>query len=752
MSADNNKLLRRNHFYKSLLISSVFVTVAIVLVFMIVIKEFDDTATAIIERDNYDLFASLVERENQIDKSAVKMILGLSQTYQASTLKYTVFDEEEIHKSIKTLNLMLKYNIEALESCYVCNFLNGRIYLLGSRSGIYNRDNFFDQDILRLLGTMPEGEKRRLPAIARTFRDESGTPKSVYTYIFVENYDTSNHPADALVLNISIDAAYDNLLSDKTDLAILDNKGGILKVSGAIPGEEYLRLAASLPGATTRVEIGGKAYLAASASLNQNGWRIIRLSPIDNLTKPIRVTKYILIGILGAIIPLAILSSYTISCYLYTPIKKLMQKIPSTFEGDEFKAIQTYIKKKDEDLKKLNDKLAQSQPFIKTRLLANLLKSPMDEALLAKEVSQLSFNIPIQGRVGLIKIGIDDKYGFCSAFSSLEQMNMRNSLLNEMLEALDGRRCEYYYTNDYTNFHIVHAIPERGSDAEAENEIRARLSGPMESFRESTGYTISILLSQPARGLNDLHQAYFSLDRLEEELFFASPSSILVSSDIRDREAKELTDLPLKEISDALLGQRRSDFVLHTGAAFDTIAATDYYTASYLVQTLHHTILSAIRVYQNNSKNNLGLISSEHLEELHHFTFLSEIKQEIVDLGLQAIDMMVSIRGDEKNLLIERIDGFIRERYQDINLSSTMIADHFRLSAAYTNKLYRTATGDSLLNAINNFRLEKAAGLLRTTDMTVDEIAAAVGWDNVKYFYSKFKNFYGITPKEWRKS
>ena len=47
-------------------------------------------------------------------------------------------------------------------------------------------------------------------------------------------------------------------------------------------------------------------------------------------------------------------------------------------------------------------------------------------------------------------------------------------------------------------------------------------------------------------------------------------------------------------------------------------------------------------------------------------------------------------------------------------------------------------------------RFRKATELLVRTDMSIDEIAIAVGYENQSYFYRRFKEIYGMTPRKYK--
>ena len=48
-------------------------------------------------------------------------------------------------------------------------------------------------------------------------------------------------------------------------------------------------------------------------------------------------------------------------------------------------------------------------------------------------------------------------------------------------------------------------------------------------------------------------------------------------------------------------------------------------------------------------------------------------------------------------------------------------------------------------------RLDEAKRLMATTDLTLAEIAARLGYCNAAYFTNIFRDAESVTPKEWRK-
>lgn len=88
----------------------------------------------------------------------------------------------------------------------------------------------------------------------------------------------------------------------------------------------------------------------------------------------------------------------------------------------------------------------------------------------------------------------------------------------------------------------------------------------------------------------------------------------------------------------------------------------------------------------------------------------------------------------------------IERRITIEELSKRYLINPTTLKAAF-----KSVYGTSLAAHIREHRMEQAARLLRTSDMTIAEIAQAVGYDSQSKFTSAFKTFFHMLPREYRK-
>jgi len=103
-------------------------------------------------------------------------------------------------------------------------------------------------------------------------------------------------------------------------------------------------------------------------------------------------------------------------------------------------------------------------------------------------------------------------------------------------------------------------------------------------------------------------------------------------------------------------------------------------------------------------------------------------------------------KGDKN---IEKALDFISQNFQT-DLSVESIADYIGLNASYFSRVFKNVTGKTVLEYITLKRLEVSKKLLQETNLTINQIAQNVGYNNVHSFLRFFKKYEGITPGDYR--
>jgi AraC-like DNA-binding protein len=105
--------------------------------------------------------------------------------------------------------------------------------------------------------------------------------------------------------------------------------------------------------------------------------------------------------------------------------------------------------------------------------------------------------------------------------------------------------------------------------------------------------------------------------------------------------------------------------------------------------------------------------------------------------------------------LLEKIHQVIEENLDNSDFNIDTIAANVGLSRSAFFKKLKSLTGLAPVDLVKEIRLNKSIELIKNTDMSISEIAFAVGFKDSGYYSKCFRKKYDQTPREymneWRK-
>lgn len=97
--------------------------------------------------------------------------------------------------------------------------------------------------------------------------------------------------------------------------------------------------------------------------------------------------------------------------------------------------------------------------------------------------------------------------------------------------------------------------------------------------------------------------------------------------------------------------------------------------------------------------------------------------------------------------LSDRIVQYISEHSDKVTLKD--IAARFSYHSNYISTLLHRELGKSFSEILLSQRMERAVILLKGTDLTINEIALMLGYSNSSNFYKAFREYYGVSPRDY---
>lgn len=117
-----------------------------------------------------------------------------------------------------------------------------------------------------------------------------------------------------------------------------------------------------------------------------------------------------------------------------------------------------------------------------------------------------------------------------------------------------------------------------------------------------------------------------------------------------------------------------------------------------------------------------------------------QVEEKIVKIEMKSND----------EILMGKVMKTINEHLTDPALNVEMLAANVGMSRVHMHRKLKELTNQSARDFIRNIRLKQAATLLREKNLSISEVAYATGFSNLSHFSNSFREFYGISPTEYK--
>ena len=97
-----------------------------------------------------------------------------------------------------------------------------------------------------------------------------------------------------------------------------------------------------------------------------------------------------------------------------------------------------------------------------------------------------------------------------------------------------------------------------------------------------------------------------------------------------------------------------------------------------------------------------------------------------------------------------RMTAYVRDNISG-ELSLSALSERFGYSKQYIMRLFRTHLGTTVSEYVNSVRMRRALDLLRSTGMSVGEVAYSLGYSSGYYFSRVFRATFSMSPSEYVK-
>lgn len=355
-------------------------------------------------------------------------------------------------------------------------------------------------------------------------------------------------------------------------------------------------------------------------------------------------------------------------------------------------------------------------------------------------------------------------------------------VLSKLQEELEYRKENEKKTKDAANQLMKYLLEDEDSSEEAINLLEKRINGEVgDHFRvivatpEDEGHygiTLTSVEEQKVYIVNpkvleqqsvqnrfygisdeysnvlDLKNAYLQAKARRSTSFFTSTT--MISEDAKAvneellKKGEELCSMTATGVRVQLIGTDRLNDLQKEWKSFFTAAERLQISRKSFCKAIRNFATEFAKVYRRPFPENLSNPLKYESLNIYVDEFNAFIEKANADL-LQAND------GSLKDTKIQAAIKYIEDNF-DKDLNMAVVSNEISMNYSLFSVAFKNYTGENFVTYVKTLRMDKAKALLEETDLKVNEISKAVGYDNEKHFLKSFKAFVGVSPSEYRKN
>lgn len=163
-------------------------------------------------------------------------------------------------------------------------------------------------------------------------------------------------------------------------------------------------------------------------------------------------------------------------------------------------------------------------------------------------------------------------------------------------------------------------------------------------------------------------------------------------------------------------------------------------------------ITQADEIYCAASINSLADLTVHFIQRLYGEKIALHVERHFSHEIRRAYESMRYFEGSSdqhRDETVLQIQQWLQDNYQqDVRFSE--LAAMFDMSVRSMNRRFKAATDKTPLRYLQEIRMGVARDLLKTSNLSVSEIAYAIGYQDLGHFSALFKKFFTTTPHDYR--
>lgn len=534
------------------------------------------------------------------------------------------------------------------------------------------------------------------------------------------------------------------LLDSGGTVISFDDQSLLLSDGRKLPFLQEILNQESTEGYTFR-ELGGDRMVYAWSRSALSGWWNVSWSSMDELMTKSRDMQGNIILLTGAIILLGTLLAIFLATWLSRPLRQLVRTIRSKSDlgvvnRNELAFLDQAFKRMQEEEESLFQLLQEREQDTRSLAVHRLLRGEIPPRI-TEAFPEACY------RVVVVSI---DQYRRYVGNTNVETRSYHRYLLGAKYESFfpEGILARSVYHNDGCMVIVLNYAPEDCGEKGA--LIHQALEKIRDQSLELLEHSVTVGVSDPADAPERVALRLFEAMEVIKRRMINGAGSIMYWHDEEESSRKYLdSESSERRILNYLdagnlegifkeLQIIRSQISSEDNISYDNIMFIYYQLMGATIKHLRENHISTGRMIMGRGNVYSILAALDTLDEVEEY--LHDFFCEIV----QSLD-----RSTCETNHAERIIQYLKRNFREEIVFEDM-AKEIGISYSYMRKIVYEQTGNSMIDFVNQLRIEKAKELLLDTELTIKQIAAEVGYYNVQSFNRFFRKYEGMPPSSYK--
>ncbi|MBO1512760.1 helix-turn-helix domain-containing protein [Metabacillus bambusae] len=514
----------------------------------------------------------------------------------------------------------------------------------------------------------------------------------------------------------------------------------------SISSKQLTSLPSDLFG-VNNVELDGKEYSLVSVNSELSGWKFIALMDADQFFQRLDNTTILIFAILIALLIAGFILAVLLGKYQYKPIQNLFEitnrngrKKVELEGGNELETIRKTITHVFEDQQILNETMYLQKPFARDQFLVKLLKGDLSKG---DEIKALLSSLNVQMKDGhyFVAIVYFEKGAFVE--DNLEEREkLFSSLSNISLANATAHGIDLFY-----NDAIALIVSMNKLEEEANIERRKLVLQIQRYIRETCNFDPTIGVGGFYDEKNLINRSYIEALATLEYKFAKPQGSVIYFEEISILPEQSL-GYPIEEQMKLVQSLKQGDQIVAAETLrnmFSNLADKDL--SIQVLKCICFDIINSIV----KTTSEMGL--SKYIRDfkaIADFHSIEQLHKQLHTLILTICKEVDDKKESHNDKLRNDILDYIRDNYNNYELSLESLALKFQLSVSYVSRFIKGQTGVTFTQYLQDLRMEDVKRQLKETDKSIKDIVVQVGYLDVANFTRKFKKVVGVTPGQYR--